>query len=187
MTLPTDRPRARAAGPPAGGGARCVARGVGLAALLGALLVVSATAAEPRTFVTDFTVRTTVFGGCTLSTSDLEIAMARRQTLPGTGSTHFAVACPGATATHPLPVRFTFAPTTGSVFVLRENNPAKQMFYDLCNDAACSQIYAPGVAGPVVPVTGPTFAYRLHGRVYPEAGGASPGRYRQQVNVTLTF
>ncbi len=188
MSLPEARISARPARPDVRARRRVAARRAAPVALATALLAVAATPASADTLSSDFVVRTRVFAGCTLTTNDLEMNVAREQTDPALGATTFRVVCGGATVTNPLPVRFTFAPAGGdSTFVLRENNPTKQMLYDLCNDAGCADVYSPGVEGPIVSVTSPVYSYDLYARVYPPAGGATPGRYRQQLNVTLAY
>ncbi len=188
MSLPGARISARPARPDVRVRRRVAARRAAPVALAAALLAVGATPASADTLSSSFVVRTRVFSGCTLTTNNLFVNVARQQTDPALGSTTFRVVCGGATATNPLPVRFTFAPASGgSAFILRETNPTKQMPYDLCNDAACAYAYSPSVEGPPISVTSPVYSYDLYARVYPPPTGATPGNYRQQLNVTLAY
>ncbi len=157
-------------------------------ALVAFLLLFVAPPVEALTATSQFTMSATVFSGCSLTTSRLEIALARGQATPGLGRTSFIVTCPAASAANPLPIRFTFEPQgAGGQFILKDQVPWKSMPYQLCNDSACAEVYGAGVPGPVVAVDRPSFSYSLWGQAFPPASGVRPGNYRQRVTVTLTY
>jgi Spore Coat Protein U domain len=168
--------------------ARTLVRAVALGAAAAVLATETGPPAEALTATGTFVARVRVYGGCTLTTADLVVPIARNQTTPAVGVTTFTVACPGATFANPLPVRFTFVPQSATnEFIMSVGHSPKQIPYQLCNDAACADVYAAGVAGPVVGVNVPSYGYRLWAEAYPPPTGAQNGNYRQQVDVTLTY
>jgi hypothetical protein len=168
-------------------GRTLIVRGAALAAVGAMLVVAIGSPVGARTVSGTFRATARVYAGCTMTTPDLVIPAVKDQVTPAFGVTTFAVNCGGASFAHPLPVRFTFAPASGSgIFEMNEGKP-KNLPYRLCNDSACTEVYVSGVAGPVVDVNKPAFSYRLWGEAFPPPTGLKPGSYKQDVNVTLTY
>ena len=167
---------------------RRLAAGAALAALV--VLGVLGGEAEATTQTGSFVVSTQVYSGCTFTTNNLLFAgLMVGQTSPSSGQTTFLVSCPGVglgTPARQLPVTFTMSTGPG-VFSMQDQASPRRLPYQLCNDAACSQIYADSVPGPLVPVSSSSFTYNLYGQALPPASGALKGNFKQTVNVTLTY
>jgi spore coat protein U-like protein len=156
-------------------------------AIAGAALAVSIGLPAGATTTTGtFSVRARVVSECTLTTTDLEIPLARDQVVPSIGSTTFTVNCGAVSHGNPMPVQFTFVPS-GGAFEMKEQSSSQSVPYQLCNDSACNEVYAAGAAGPVVGVDAAAFSYHLWAKALPLATGVQPGDYAQQVVVTLTY
>lgn len=167
-----------------------VKRTLGVTALaLGGLALVGPSA-EAGTATGNFTVRTQVFGTCTVTTPDLTFPnYTTGQTTAVNGQTQFTIACPGASATSPLTANWTFAPSGGTFRMTGAPTP-DPLNYTLCDGAACgtagSTAYAAGAAGPNITIAAISQPYDLFGQI-PAAQVATAGTYTQAVTATLTF
>jgi spore coat protein U-like protein len=132
-----------------------------------------------------FTVSAKVISSCSFGTaSNFSFAYAIGQTTAAPGQTTFTITCPGLAAAGPVPVKFTFSTSSG-LFKMR--NGPNGVDYELCNDAACSQVYAQNVAGPTIAVGGTPFAVYANGVIPGGQGPAKRGNFSQTVTAVLTY
>jgi hypothetical protein len=165
-----------------------IKRTIGISALSLAALAVGAPRAEAGTQNQTFTVQTTLDAACTFTTNNLTFPnYTTGSAFIVNGSTNFTVTCPGASAGSPTPVTLTMAPT-GGAFAMTGGTGT--LTYKLCNDAACTQVYANNVAGPSQSIaTGAGQAYTLFGQIpAAQAPAVAAGTvFTQQVTATLTY
>lgn len=159
------------------------------ALVLGAALIVGAPAeGAPQTTSSTFAVRTQVHGGCTFTTNDMLFQVPLGMSISAKSQTTFRVICPAAGGANPntLPVRFTFEPLAPHKGEFRMGGGPNAIPYRLCNDAACTEVYAAGVPGPAVPVIGNPYTYTLYGELLPFQNVGN-GVSQQRIDVILTY
>lgn len=128
-----------------------LAAGAALAAV--AVIVLGSEAEATTQITTTFRVQAQIYTGCTFTPNNLVFTtLAINQATPAPGQTTFTITCPGVGVGSPVgprPVRFTMTTATGN-FIMQEQATPRQLPYELCNDAPCTQVYANGVQGPSV-------------------------------------
>lgn len=163
----------------------------GIAVLsLGALAVV-APSAQAGTQNSNFVVQVTVDQACTFATTNLTFPnFPTGSAFNVNGSTTFSITCPGSSAAFPTPVTLTMNPQGPNAPKFEMNNGGNVIPYSLCNDAACTQAYAAGVAGPTQNISSGAAAttYTLYGQI-PSTSTNVPANltYNQTVQAVLTY
>lgn len=156
------------------------------------LAIVAPSAKAAGTQSSSLTVQVRVDAACTFTTNNLTFPnFPTGDAFAVDGSTTFSITCPGSSAAFPTPVTLTMNPRgpDAPLFEMRHGNTV--MPYVLCNDAACSSVYAAGVAGPAQSITSGAAAqsYTLYGQIPSTSTNVPAGAftYKQQLEAVLTF